>query len=167
MTDLFTHDVTRSDSGRLVVVHHRSGYAVSAQRDLVACARADEMRSAFSTIFARLHDEAWSQSRGRTLQSTRDEMPNGWAVLAPTAEEKRWRDAIVNMLDVYAALSQEDRRHLRYGLQEAWQMDRPIEVESYESERDFWARLHHMRNDASQAATHAMVEADAVRGPKR
>ena len=124
---LYTHG-----DGLIVFLHLRSGMIAKAERALVACATPDEMRTDFPTRFtpARLHFGGPHCER----------FPSGWAILAPSVEEQRWRDAVIELLNEFAELSMEDRQHT--DLETAWTTGKAPVVEPYETEADFWARLH-------------------------
>lgn len=88
------------DSYQICLMHPRSGYFALAQRVDVASARADEMRTAFTTSFCRTWD---------TRRMTKGPFPRGEAVLAPTPEEARWAAAVSTTLDAYSVLPDLER----------------------------------------------------------
>ena len=89
------------DRHQLAVFHEGSGYVALAPRDLVLCARADEVRTGFTTAFflrvdSLLRAGAWA--------------PRGDARETPCAEEEiAWRDAVVSTLDALVRMSDLDR----------------------------------------------------------
>ena len=88
------------DRHQLAVFHERSGYVALAPRDLVLCARADVVRTGFTTSFFGLMD-------GLLRAGAR--APRGDARETPCAEEIAWRDAVVSTLDALVRMSDLDR----------------------------------------------------------
>lgn len=85
---------------QLAVFHERSGYVALAPRDLVLCARADEVRTGFTTSFfgrmdGLLRAGAWA--------------PRGEARIELCAEEIAWRDAVAETLDALVRMTDLDR----------------------------------------------------------
>lgn len=88
------------DRHQLAVFHERSGYVAIAPRDLVLCARADEVRTGFTTSFfmrvdGLLRAGAWA--------------PRGEVRATPCAEEIAWRDAVTETLDALVRMTDLDR----------------------------------------------------------
>lgn len=88
------------DRHQLAVFHEGSGYVAIAPRDLVLCARAEEIRTGFTTSFFRRIDPLW---RAGAFS------PTGEARADPCAEEIAWRDAVTSTLDALVAMSDLDR----------------------------------------------------------
>ena len=84
------------DRHQLAVFHERSGYVALAPRDLVLCARAEEVRTGFTTSFFPRRDQFVFTARGE-------------ARTAPCAEEIAWRDAVLATLDALVRMSDLDR----------------------------------------------------------
>lgn len=89
------------DRHQLAVLHERSGYVALAPRDAVLCARADEVRTGFTTSFTLRHDAL------RPMRGVFE--PRGEARTEPCAEEIVWRDAVLSTLDVLADMAGGDR----------------------------------------------------------
>lgn len=88
------------DRHQLAVFHELSGYVAIAPRDLVLCARADEVRTGFTTSFFQRIDPLW---RAGAFS------PTGEARMEPCTEEIAWRDSIAATLDVLVGMSDLDR----------------------------------------------------------
>jgi hypothetical protein len=97
-----TMDVYSHDWHQIAVVHQRSGMVALASRVDVECARADEIRTGFTTSFISL-EEATRNLRDRSA------FPRGEQLTTPSAEALAWREAVVATLDAFAAMTFGDR----------------------------------------------------------
>ena len=100
------------DRHQLAVFHERSGYVALAPRDLVLCARAEEIRIGFTTSFFPRTDNYLRincyRMAGLGLRRGAFE-PRGEARADPCAEEIAWRDAVLATLDALVRMSDQDR----------------------------------------------------------
>ena len=93
------------DRHQLAVFHERSGYVALAPRDLVLCARAEEIRTGFTTSFFTRVTPALLRIAALPFSFE----PRGEIRAEPCAEEIAWRDAVLATLDALVRMSDLDR----------------------------------------------------------